>query len=90
MIGEPPSKSPSSQVKLNAVVVVKELLLAKFCGASGIVADTASPPTGEAGPSPTELKAITLTRTAAPYSSSNGGPYKVDIGIIQLPLAITD
>jgi|LauGreDrversion4_2_1035121.scaffolds.fasta_scaffold1472441_1 hypothetical protein len=66
MIGEPPLKSPSSQVKLNTFVVVSEFTLVKNLGKSGTVAETASPPTCEEGPSPTELNAITLTCTAVP------------------------
>lgn len=73
-----------------AVVVVKRSDLVKSVGADGTVAETALPPTLDAAPSPTELNANTLTRTAAPYSKLNGGPCSVAIGMIQLAEAITD
>lgn len=40
--------------------------LVMLIGAEGTIAWTASPPSPEAGPSPTKLNAITLTRTAVP------------------------
>jgi hypothetical protein len=48
------------------------------------------PPISEAGPLPTLLNAITLTKTAVPFAKLNGLVYNVLIGIIQLALAITD
>lgn len=89
MIGDPPSKSPSSQAILICDVVVNKSDLVNYMGGPGTVADTALPPTGDGGPSPTLLKAITLTSTAAPYSRLNGGPCNVAIGIMQLADAIT-
>ena len=65
-MGDPPSKAPSDHVILNYEVVVRSPFLVSKIGASGTVALTASPPIDEAGPSPIELKAITLATTASP------------------------
>jgi hypothetical protein len=72
------------------LIVVNSSYLRRFYGAFGSTAETASPPTDEAGPSPIELNAITLTNTCVPYAKLNGGACKVLIGMMQLAEAITD